>query len=290
MKQTLLKTALRGFFKPFMGPPWPIGFQRRWATALTATNLPARGIERHQVEIGGVHCEMLRRGAADPERCVLFLHGGAYVIGSPTTCRSMTSFIALLSGATVIVPKYRLAPEHPFPAGLDDALAVFAVLRKQYRVVMVSGDSAGGGLSLCLAQTLRDRGEAMPDALALISPWVDLSNDTPSRRERESRDPMLRLGWTGQCVNAYIGDGDPHAPAWSPLFADMKGLPRTLIHVGSEEMLYDDSVRLHAALNAAGVPSTLREFEGLWHDFHMHAAVLPIAREAIQEISDFVDG
>lgn len=288
MRQALLKAALRSLFRPVAGPPWPFAFQRAWIGALSRVNRSAGGLRRETVTLDGIRCERLTPPDADGERCVVYLHGGAYVLGSPASCRPITSHIAALGGATVIVPRYRLAPEHPFPAGRDDALTVLQAALRDYPRVMLAGDSAGGGLALAVAQQQRDRGGVMPERLMLISPWVDLDPDAPGRHERAARDPMLRPEWMRQCASAYVGDGeDPRDPDWSPLYAGMAGLPETLIQVGSEELLYEDATRLHAALRNAEVSCTLREYPGLWHDFQLHAALLPVARQAIGTICAF---
>lgn len=288
MRQALLKAALRGLFRPIAGPPWPIAVQRAWIGALSRVNLGARGLRRETLLIDGIRCERLTPPGASDGRCVLYLHGGAYVLGSPASCRPISSHIAALGGVTVLVPRYRLAPEHPVPAGRDDALRVLRAALAEYPRVMLAGDSAGGGLALAAAQQLRDAGGPLPERMALISPWVDLHPEAPGRLERAARDPMLRPEWMRQCAAAYVGDGeDPRDPDWSPLYAAMAGLPDTLIQVGSEELLYEDSVRLHAALRAADVSCTLREYAGLWHDFQLHAAMLPVAREAIDTICSF---
>ncbi|MCK5769970.1 alpha/beta hydrolase [Algiphilus sp.] len=288
MREAITKLALRGFFKPFIGPPMGYGFQRRWANALSVVNPPARGVDYERIVLDGVDCEVITP-RAEVVRTVVYVHGGGYVIGSPATQRAITSHLARAATARVIVPDYRLAPEHPWPAGLDDALAVCRAAAQRYGSYALAGDSAGGGMALCAAQRLRDDGGPQPDALVLISPWIDLSNSQPSHAERAERDPMLRGAWADENVRVYVaGQGEPEDARWSPLFGNQRGLPRTLIHVGSEEILHDDAVALDAAMRETGVPVTLTVFDGMWHEFHMHASTLPRAREAVGAIAAFL--
>ncbi len=289
MREALTKNALRLLFKPVMRPEVPIGVQRAWVQALTLINLPAPGIDSEYGLFGGVPCEILLPKQA-PRRTIVFLHGGAYVLGSPATHRAITSFLAADAQARVIVPDYRLAPEHPWPAALEDAVATFKEVSARFGPTALSGDSAGGGLALSCAQALRDQGAQLPEALLLISPWADMSNSQPSHVERAQREPMLRGDWSRFSMKAFVnGQGAPEDPRWSPLFAEMRGLPPTRIHVGSEEILHDDAVALEAAMRNAGVTASLRVFDGLWHDFHMHARLLPRAREGVQDLAAFLD-
>lgn len=288
MREALTKNALRLLFKPVMRPQVPIAFQRSWAQALTLINLPAPDVDTEYAMFGDVPCEILLPKQA-PQRTIVFLHGGAYVIGSPSTHRAITSYLAADAQARVIVPDYRLAPEHPWPAALDDAVASFREVHGRFGPAALGGDSAGGGLALSCAQKLRDVDSPTPEALLLISPWVDMSNSHPSHVERAHREPMLRADWSQHSMKAFInGQGEPEDPRWSPLFADLRGLPRTRIHVGSEEILHDDAVALEAAMREAGVDASLRIFEGLWHDFHMHARMLPRARDGIRDLAAFL--
>lgn len=289
MREAMTRLALRGLFKAVVGPPVPLAFQRGWTQALTVINPPARGVAREQLRLGGVDCEVLTPRDGAIASTMIFLHGGAYVLGSPATQRAITSHIANQAQARVIVPDYRLAPEHPWPAAIEDSLAVMQAVSERFGEFSLGGDSAGGGLALCCAQRARDAGGPPTRALVLISPWVDLSNGLPSHQTRAQRDPMLRGDWSAGSAAAYVaGQGALDDARWSPLFGEHKGLPRTLIHVGSEEVLHDDAQALAEALRAGGVPVELTVFEGLWHEFHMHAALLPRARQAVQAIADFL--
>ncbi|NKF21860.1 alpha/beta hydrolase [Solimonas marina] len=289
LQAAIVPYALRAL-KLALQPRVPVAVQRALsAAALCATPLP-RGAAREWQNLGGVRCERLRRRDARPRRCILYLHGGGYVIGSPATHRTVTVRLALQTDADVIVPDYRLAPEHPYPAALDDALQVWRALRDGGRSaddIIVAGDSAGGGLALSLVLALRDRGEALPTAVATISPWVDLALTGDSVQARAARDPLITPACGTHWSALYRGAARADDPGCSPLYAGLAGLPPLLVHVGSEEVIYDDAQRLVAKARAAGVAVTLREYPGLWHDFHLQAGLLPEAGVAVAEIATF---
>jgi monoterpene epsilon-lactone hydrolase len=245
--------------------------------AVSAHGVPADWIEPDEVETG---------------RAILYLHGGAYTIGSPTTHRGLAGRIACAGRARVLLINYRLAPEHAFPAALDDALASYQwLIEKGFAPehLAIGGDSAGGGLTLATALALRDRQEKLPAALFLISPWTDLTFSGDSIRTRADRDPLLKINGEDWLVGAYTGNQSATHPYISPLFADHHGLPPTFIQVGSEEILYDDSSRLEAKLNAAGVKNQFEVWDGMWHVFQGFAPYVPEAQTAIDRIGAFLN-
>jgi cation diffusion facilitator CzcD-associated flavoprotein CzcO/acetyl esterase/lipase len=286
----LLRATLRSLLKPVFSPRRSIPFQRRWLEGLSRIALVPRSVRVTPDEVGGVSGEWLRHGDAPPVRAghVLYLHGGAYCLGSAATHRALTARLAQTSGLPVFAANYRLAPEHPFPAALDDALAVYRALRERGPVV-VGGDSAGGGLSLSLALALREAGEPLPHVLLLLSPLADM------RPERMPHEPpgeaMLSAAWAQACGQHYLGDGSrpTDARAWmtSPLRADLRGLPPTLIQAGTDEMLHDQALDLHTALTAAGVNSQCEITPGRWHVFQLHGGALRSADEAIERLGRF---
>jgi len=221
---------------------------------------------------------------------LLYLHGGGYCIGSARTCRSITGHLAKVTGATVYAPEYRLAPEHPHPAALEDAVSSYRALLGQGiapESIAISGDSAGAGLSVATAVALRDAGLPLPAALVLISPWVDLTCTGDSHAIVGSRDPLLTTVGVKRWAADYLGERSAQDPACSPLFADLRSLPPMLIQVGSEEIVLADSTRLHERATAAGVAAELHEYPGLWHDFQMYAGMLRESDEAMKEIASF---
>jgi epsilon-lactone hydrolase len=222
---------------------------------------------------------------------VLYLHGGGYVIGSPRSHRHLAAAIARAAGTRALLLDYRLAPEHPFPAALEDAVAAYQWLLRDgispTRVV-VAGDSAGGGLTVATLLALRDRGLPRPAAGICISPWVDLTNSAASYVSKAAVDPIVTLESIALLTQAYIGSGDPKQPLVSPLYADLRGLPPLLVQVGSDEVLVDDAVGLGARARAAGVDVTVREWPAMIHVWHWFLPMLDEATQAIAEIAAFV--
>jgi monoterpene epsilon-lactone hydrolase len=263
--------------------------QRHWANIATRTLSVPLGVRFSQSNLGGVPTEIARcKSSAGSAGAVLFLHGGAFMIGSPVSHRSITGRLARHIDATVFVPDYRLAPEHHFPAALDDAITSYrALLAQGYTPerIVIAGDSAGGGLVLSLCLQLRSEGFAQPGCVVLISPWSDL---TLTRLATAVDDALLRPSWLNQGAAAYLQGHSARDPLASPLFADLSGLPPTLIQSASEEILRDDSRRLAKALAADGVSVTHREFPYMWHDFQLYAGLVPEATQAIDEIAQFI--
>jgi acetyl esterase/lipase len=271
--------------------PLEVRRRRFEAAARRAIRVP-RNVSVRAVSAGGVPSDLLEPDEVSPGRAILYLHGGAYVICSPTTHRGLTGRVACTARAHVLAIDYRLAPENPFPAALEDALAAWHWLLEQGYApehIAIGGDSAGGGLTLATALSLRDNHEPLPAALFLISPWTDLTFSGDSIRARAHRDPLLSDNGDGWLINAYAGGNPLTHPYISPIFADPRGLPPTLIQVGSEEILYDDSSRLEAKMNATGVANHFEVWDGMWHVFQAFAPYVPEANQAINRIGAFLD-
>jgi acetyl esterase/lipase len=220
---------------------------------------------------------------------LLYLHGGGYFACSPRTHRPITGTYAR-HGFEVFVPDYRLAPEHPFPAAVDDALAAWNGLLEQGHVahrLTVSGDSAGGGLSLALLLTLRDRGQAQPAAAALLSPWTDLAGTGSSVTTNAASDAMFWAPGLIQAGAFYLGNTPPQNPIASPNYADLAGLPPMIIHAGAREMLRDDSTRLAEHAAAAHVPAELKIWPVVPHVWQL-AQFVPEARQSLAEMAAFL--
>jgi acetyl esterase/lipase len=220
----------------------------------------------------------------------LFLHGGAYVTGSPDLYRHVSWRFASAARAQFIAVEYGLAPEHPFPAALDDALAAWRALlgegaNPSHCAIM--GDSAGGGLALALALRLRDTGVPLPGALVAISPWTDLAI-TGRSAQPPAADPMLYPEHLADYAAHYLAGADPRDPYVSPLYGDPSGLPPTLLQVGSDEILRDDSVRMAERMRDAGCNVTLEVWPRMPHVWHAFAPILPEAGRAIARIGEFV--
>lgn len=285
-----LRGALGAFVKPNFRAGRPVAQQRRWLATVTRTMPAPRGVRIAHGQVGGVPGEWVaaKTGTAT-ERAILYLHGGAYCVGSPVTHRAITGQLALRCQARVFAADYRLAPEHPFPAAVDDAVAAYRGLlaggRDTGRIALV-GDSAGGGLCVATALALRGLGLPPPRAMALFSPWVDLADERPDGAP--PGEVMLEVPWLAECARWYLAGRDAREPLASPVFAGLAGLPRTLIQVGTDELLLPDSRRLHERLEVAGVRSTLSVYPRRWHVFQMHAGVLRDADRALEEVAGFL--
>ena len=245
---------------------------------------PPRGTAITPKVVGGVACEELRSPAGADDARLLYFHGGGYVVGSPRSHRSLIGRMAAGFGAPALAVDYRLAPEHPHPAALDDALAVWNALTTPAgpagtglgaERIAVAGDSAGAGLALALALSLRDAGRPLPAALGLISPWLDLAADTSGVRAAAPRDALLNRTLLRVWAGAYLRAGaDPRDQLVSPLYADLAGLPPLLVHTTDDELIRADGRALVKRARAAGVPVSSEELPDLWHDAHMTAALL----------------
>ena len=243
------------------------------------------------VNAGGVPAEWIAAPGAVQDRVILYLHGGGYVIGSINTHRAMIARIARASNARALAIDYRLAPEHPFPAAVDDATAAYKwLLAEGYEPgkIVIAGDSAGGGLTLAALVALRDSGVPMPAGAVPISPWTDLEGTGESVRSRAAKDPMVTQSNLAESAKQYYGARDPKDPLVSPLHANFRGLPPMLIHVGDAEILLDDATRVAERAKLAGVDVELEVWDDMIHVWHVFAKLLPEGQQAIDKIGKFV--
>ena len=221
---------------------------------------------------------------------VLYFHGGGYAIGSPRSHRHLAAAIARAAGTRALLLDYRLAPENPFPAALDDAVAAYQWLLARGIApgrIVLGGDSAGGGLTVATLLALRDRGVPRPAGGVCISPWVDLTCSGASYLTKAAADPIVTRDGVEAMAQAYAGDGDRKAALVSPLYADLRGLPPLLVHVGSDEVLLDDAIGLGARARAAGVDVTVEEWPQMVHVWHWFLPILDEAEKAIAGIGAF---
>jgi epsilon-lactone hydrolase len=244
------------------------------------------------VTAGGRPAEWIRPAGAWNDAALLYLHGGGYVIGSPRSHRHLAEAIARAAGIACLLPDYRLAPEHPFPAAVDDALAAYRSLVEQRKIapgsVAVAGDSAGGGLTAVTLLAIRQAGLPVPGAAVCISPWTDLTCSAPSYGTKAASDPLVARPGITVMAQEYLGATDPRTPLASPLFADLRGLPPLLIQVGSEEVLLDDATRLAQQACAAGVDATLEVWDSMIHVWHWFLPWLDEAQSAVDKIGAFL--
>ena len=245
------------------------------------------------VDAGGVSCEWVGMPGVATDRAVLYVHGGAYTTGSLATHRRHVAQLAGATGARVLNVDYRLAPEHPHPAAVDDAVAAFRWLTSTGGIepqrVVLSGDSAGGGLAVATLLALRDAGDPLPAGAALISPWTDLTMSGASHDTRLELDPMCSRTSLSPSVEAYVGAGDPKAPLISPAHADLSGLPPLLIHVGDHETLLDDSTMLAERAAAAGVDVELVVAPEMIHVWHVFAGMVPESDVALADLGRWIE-
>ena len=273
------------------GAPAPSWTDRRAGIdAMGAMTPPPEGCVVESLTLGGVPAEKITPKDADPTRTIFYLHGGGYCVGGSASHRTMVARMADASGATAFVLDYRMAPEHPFPAAVDDALAAWKALialgRDPSRTV-IAGDSAGGGLTLACTIAARDAGVAMPAGMHVISPWCNLTNVSAAYAAKAATDFVITQAGIDEFAVTYLAGTDPKTPLASPLFGDLAGLPPLLIQVGSEEVLMSDSTSLAEAAGLARVDVTLRIWPAMIHIWPFFAQ-LSASGPAIAESSAWI--
>lgn len=252
--------------------------------------LPA-DIEYQVVEIGSLKAAWTSLAGSDNELVTLYLHGGAYVVCSMLSYRPQQVQVTRAIGARILLPDYRLAPEHPFPAALEDARTAYCWLLSQKirpERIVVMGDSAGGGLALALLVALRDMDLPLPAAAVCLSPWFDLTCSGASLLKRARADLITDPQKLRQAAAAYLGGADPRSPLASPLYADLRGLPPLLLQIGTDDVLLDDSLRLAERARASGLSVELEVWQHMYHVWQMAGRRLPEAGQAMQHIRDFM--
>jgi monoterpene epsilon-lactone hydrolase len=290
----VLRLALKSLLKPVLHPRFNVSFQRRWMGLVASTTLKARDVDSYDDVLAGVRCRHYQPALSEKSSevgtvgTVLYLHGGAYVAGNPDSHKALTSHLAKFADAHVVVPDYRLAPEHECPAAINDAVAVYKALLEQGvppEQLSIAGDSAGGGLALATVQALKANGVALPSSVILYSPWVDL---TLSELNDTDQEVMLSEAWLASAAQVYAGSEHIASPMCSPIYGDLTGLPPVLIQVGSDEILLNDSHRTCEALNRAGTVASLQVYPQRWHVFQLHAGVLADADISLMTSAQFL--
>lgn len=277
---------LRSFIKPRTRKPVDLDRMRRNETWLETA--PPLGTKVAPARVGGVAGEWLDPGHA--KATLLYLHGGAYVLGAPSTHRALAGAFCR-HGFRVFLPDYRLAPEHPFPAALDDAQAVYRALVRDHadpRTLAVAGESAGGGLTLALLVRLRHRGDPLPRAAAVFSPWTDLALTGQSIETNNGAEGLFFNDNLPEIARMYLAGADPHTPDASPLYADLGGLPPLLVHVGERELLLDDAVRLVARARDARTEVALKRWPVVPHGWQLLQRIVPEAAQSVAEAAEFL--
>jgi len=270
----------------------PVEQRRADMDALAGAAPLADGTVVEPLVAGGVRAEWLRPAGGADDGALLYLHGGGYCVGSIVSHRGLASNIAAACGLPVLLIDYRLGPENPFPAAVEDAVTAFDWLLDQGLApdrLAVAGDSAGGGLTLATLLARRDAGVALPGAAACLSPWTDLTQSSPSMDTHDGVDAMLDRARLQTLADWYLGpDGDPRHPHASPRFADLSGLPPVLLHAADDEVLVDDARLVAEAIEAAGGRVEYRTWPGVFHVWHAVAGLAPEADEAVAEVGRFV--
>jgi epsilon-lactone hydrolase len=274
--------------------PRPIGWEeRRQRIDEVGSVWPvAADVKLEPVDLDGVPGEWSSVAGSDASRVLMFFHGGGYCSGSIRSHRRLMTEAGRSAGIRALAVGYRLAPEHPFPAAMEDALTAWHFLRRQgiaARHIAIGGDSAGGGLAVVLNNRLRDADEELPGCMWLVSPWTDLTMSGSTLITKDDVDPIIHKGYLGELADAYVPPGmDRKDPRVSPLYADLKGLPPILVQVGSAETLLEDATRFAAAAGAADVSVTLEIWPHMIHAWPMWNAALKPGRSALARAGAFV--
>ena len=272
--------------------PRPVGWAERRKRLDAVGSAPlAPDISLEAVAAVGVPAEWSLAPGSDPARVLMFLHGGGYCSGSIASHRGMVTEIGRAAKVRTLAVGYRLAPEHPFPAALEDTLSTYGFLLGHGIApgkIAIGGDSAGGGLTLAALTCLREAGKPLPGCAWLVSPWVDLEMTGASMTEKADVDPLIQKPYLEELASAYLAGADPAGPRASPLHADLSGLPPLLIQVGSAETLLDDAIRIARKAAVADVPMSLEVWPHMIHAWHLWATHLQDGRRAIASAGAFI--
>ncbi|MEO8604866.1 MAG: alpha/beta hydrolase [bacterium] len=269
----------------------PIAAQRAGLDSLSEMAPVPADATYDAVEIAGRPAAWILADGARADRTLLYLHGGGYCMGSLLSHRGLATDLSRAAGVRVLLLDYRLGPEDPFPAAVDDALAAYRHLLDngvEARHIAIAGDSAGGGLTAATLLAARQAGLPRPAAGVLLSPWLDLTLSGESMDSRAALDPMVQRVPLQRMADAYLAGADPRAPLASPLYADLTNLPPLLIHVGSAETLHDDATRFAVRARAADVDATLEVWDDMIHVWHAFGFILPEARDANARVGAFL--
>ncbi|UCC45032.1 MAG: alpha/beta hydrolase [Candidatus Zixiibacteriota bacterium] len=291
LRSRLFRLVVKYWMSPKFNAHTTIQEQRRALEGFAGLSILPAGTRVQPVKIGTLSAEWISVGDNPEQRAVLYVHGGAYNIGSLNTHRDIAARIAKASKMKTLSIDYRLAPEHDHPAAVEDVVSAYRwLLENGYspRNIVIAGDSAGGGLAVAALVSLRDAGEQLPAAAVCMSPWTDLEGTGESITSLAHKDPFLTSDWLGVMAKNYVADDDPRSPLISPIYADLHGLPPILIQVGADEILLSDSTRLEKRGRQAGVDVTLDIWANMWHVWHLFAGQMPEAKRAINEVGKFI--
>ncbi|MDE2402822.1 MAG: alpha/beta hydrolase [Burkholderiales bacterium] len=284
-----LKLGLRMTFKAFMRPPFPLFVQRGLLHGLSLTMPQVAGVSVRHVSIGGIPAERLAVKGLKPRRAVLYMHGGGFCTGSPRSHRTITTRLAQMTQAEVLVPHYRRIPEHPFPAQVEDGVAAYRQLLQdgyQPEHIAIAGDSAGASLTLMVPLALRQAGLPLPGVLVMMSPAIDLEMKSRSAQERRGQDPMINTSW-GKLIVEWLKVPHGH-PLVNPTAEVLSGWPPIMIQVGEHEVLFDDAHHVAGLAAQAGNHVELEVYAKRWHVFQAQAGLLHGSTAALRRQADFM--
>ena len=295
--RSIRSSACRLFVKCYLAPKFKtnktIEAHRSTMERLSKLTLLPAGTKTEPVSLDGINAEWVSTGKVPENKVILYLHGGAYTFGSSNTHREIAARMSKYSGFKVLVLNYRLAPEFPYPAAIEDSTNAFRWLVRSGISpdnIAVAGDSAGGGLAIATVISLRDNGDPLPGSVVCFSPWIDLEGKGGSDKGIIDSDPMVKPEWLDCMAALYASDNDLRDPYLSPLYADLKGLPPILIQVGSDEILLSDSRRFTDDAVKAGVEVTLDVWDKMWHVWHLFGGMMPEGARALKEAGEFIRG
>jgi monoterpene epsilon-lactone hydrolase len=283
----VIRAGLRASRPLFASHRVSVNGKRALFEAFTGAARPPKGTHFERITIAGVPVERVQPLMGGINGTLIYLHGGAYALGSAKGYRGLVAHLATAAGMTAIIPDYSRAPEVRYPVALEEMIAVYSQLLEDGldpKSTVIAGDSAGGGLTLALAMALRDRGIAAPAALGLICPWANLAIDIDQLRPK-LRDPLILPSMTAEWAPQYAGTADPMSPGISPVYGDMTGLPPIVMQTAGDDPIRCDALDIARAVDNTGAPTVdHRVFDGLWHVFHLQVSVLPEAREAVADL------
>lgn len=291
IRAKIIRSSSSAFLKRFDISTADFPKVRRQISRLSKLLVPAFGVCVETDKINGLDAEWLTPKDRVDGKLLLYLHGGGYIVGGCDMHRQMVSHIARAGRIRALLPEYRLAPEHKFPAAVDDAVAIYRTLVGmgiRAEDIIFAGDSAGGGLAVAALLALRDAGDNLPAAAVLLSPFLDVTGSGDSMRTRADQDPWFRAEDLPIVANHYCEPHQQRFPLVSPVFADVEGLPPVFIQVGDDEILLSDSERLADQCIAAGIDVELQVWPEMWHVFQMFAAKMPESRQAIRKMGAYI--
>lgn len=286
LRKNVIRSVLRGARPLFASRRLGIAGRRVLLATLTAGARAPKGTRFQRVSIAGVPVQRVQPPHAATSGTLIYLHGGAYALGSARGYRGLAAQLAAAAGMTALVPDYTRAPHAHYPVALEEMAAVYTRLLDDGldpKTTAIAGDSAGGGLTLALAMALRDRGIQAPAALGLICPWADLAVDIEATRPA-LRDPLILPSMCTEWAPRYVGSSDPRLPGISPVYGDMSGLPPIVMQTAGDDPICVDADKIETACAASKTSIEHRRFAGMWHDFHLQVSLLPEARDAIADL------